>query len=280
LLERLVWPTVAVVAESLDDLEARIDELRTAVRRALVTGDRDEARRLRSDLRKAETQWDDALLAIEPEAPASLPRAESQDAGTLLPIRDQVHQALTFLSVPAAPKLIVALHQAVFAGALNGQQLTSLRRDEERSFNTAPWARPYYLCAALTADRLSPARGLLAISTWPLVARIVGPLSPRVHFLTSAIRVAEHLTQPDWATLPARRLLWQFAANIPGGATSFNAMQPDAVRRAAQAELDVHHDADLSHREAATRRAVDQLDDRHQLFGANLKVAPSAASDT
>ncbi len=268
------------VAESLDDLEARIDELRTAVRRALMAGDRAEARRLRSDLRQAEVQWDDALLAIEPEKLASQPRTEPQDAGNLLSIRDQVHQALTFLGVPAAPKLIVALHQAVFAGALNGQQLTSLRRDEERSFKTAPWARPYYLCAALTADRLSPARGLLAVSTWPLSTRIVGPLSPRVHFLTSAIRIAEHLSHPDWVTLPARRLLWQFAANIPGGATSFDTTRPDAVRRAAQAELEVHRDADLSQREAAARRAVDQLDDLHQLFGAALKVASHAASDT
>ncbi|MFD0782333.1 hypothetical protein ACFQZ8_00010 [Micromonospora azadirachtae] len=268
------------MAESLDDLETRIDALRTAVRRALTAGDRNDARRLRSELRQAEAQWDDALLAIEPEEQASPPRPEPQDAGPLLPIRDQVHQALTFLGVPAAPKLIVALHQAVFAGALNGTQLTSLRRDEERSFTTAPWARPYYLCAALTADRLSPARGLLAVSTWPLVVRMVGPLSPRVHFLTSAIRVAEHLTQPDWATLPARRLLWQFAANIPGGAASFDSMRPDAVRRAAQAELDIHYNADLSHREAAAQRAVDRLDDRQQLFGADLKVAPQAASDT
>ncbi|WP_406036509.1 hypothetical protein OG799_18765 [Micromonospora sp. NBC_00898] len=268
------------MAESLDDLEARIDELRTAVRRALVAGGRDEARRQRSELRQAEAQWDEALLAIEPEEPPSPSRTEPQDAGPLVPIRDQVYQALTFLSVPAAPKLIVALHQAVFAGSLNGQQLTSLRRDEERSFKTAPWARPYYVCAALTADRFSPARGLLAVSTWPLATRVVGPLSPRVHFLTSAIRIAEHLAHPDWATLPARRLLWQFAANVPGGAPSFASMRPDAVRRAAQAELDVHLDADLSHREAAARRAVDQLDDRHQLFGADLKMAPQAASDT
>jgi hypothetical protein len=271
---------VPLVAESLDDLEVRIDELRTAVRRALLAGERDEARRLRSDLRQAEALWDEALLAIEPEESISQPRTASQDAGPLVPIREQVYQALTFLAVPAAPKLIVALHQAVFAGALNGQQLTSLRRDEDRSFKTAPWARPYYLCAALTADRFSPARGLLAVSTWPLTIRMVGPLSPRVHFLTSAIRIAEHLTNPDWATLPVRRLLWQFAANIPGGATSFDSMTPDAVRRAAQAELDVHHDADLSHREAAAQRAVALLDDRQQLFGADLKIAPQAASDT
>src|SRR5690349_1626279 len=112
------------MAESLDDLETRIDDLRAAVRSALMGGDRDEARRLRAELRRAEAQWDDALLAIEPEEPAATARPEPRESGTLLPVREQAYQALTFLTVPAAPKLIVALHQAIFAGALNGQQLT------------------------------------------------------------------------------------------------------------------------------------------------------------
>jgi hypothetical protein len=42
-----------------------------------------------------------------------------------------------------------------------------------------------------------------------------------VHFLNAAIRVAEHRRRPEWATLPARRLLREFAANIPGGARTF-----------------------------------------------------------
>jgi len=167
----------------------------------------------------------------------------------------------------------VALHSALFAGTLAGTQLTSLRRDEERSFRTSPHARPYYLCAALTADRLSPARGLLAVSTWPMDARIVGPLSPRVHFLKAAIRMANHLRDPEWTTLPARRLLWEFAANIPGAARTFETMTPDAVQRAATAELDIHEAADRSHREAAARRAIEQLNDLQQMFGATLGLA-------
>jgi hypothetical protein len=84
-----------------------------------------------------------------------------------------VHQALTLLGVPAAYRLITAVHDAFFGSVLPGARLTSLRRDEERSFRTMPHARPYYLCAALISDLLAPARGLLAVSTWPMERRQV-----------------------------------------------------------------------------------------------------------
>ncbi|MEU8377457.1 hypothetical protein AB0C22_30715 [Micromonospora sp. NPDC048894] len=264
------------MANSMDALEQRIDDLRAEVRRSAMAGDRARANRLRSELRKVEAEWDATLTALA--GPEPLEDATMAPTAPLLPVREQVHQALTFLTVPAAPKLIVALHNALFGGTLASGQLTSLRRDEERSFKTNRHGRPYYICAALTADRLSPARGLLAVSTWPMEARVVGPLSPRVHFLTAAIRVAEHLRQPEWATLPARRLLWEFAANIPGGARTFESMTPDAVQHAARTELETHEDADRSHREAAARRLI-KLDDLQQMFGTTLGLAPATMGE-
>src|SRR6185369_907426 len=140
--------------------------------------------------------------------------------GSMLSIREQVHHALTLLTVPAAPKLITAVHEAFFPGELVAARLTSLRRDEERSFRVAPFGRPYYLGPALSADLLSPARGLLAISTWPMETRVVGPLSARVDFLTGAIRVAQRVGQLPEDAHDARRLLWRFAAGIPGAAAA------------------------------------------------------------
>ncbi|MEV0203357.1 hypothetical protein, partial [Nonomuraea sp. NPDC050691] len=162
----------------------------------------------------------------------------------LVTVREQTHQVLTLLGVPAQPRLIAAVREAFFGGGLRGAQLTSLRRDEERSFASSPYARPYYLCAALT-DRLSPARGLLAVSTWPLERRMVGPLSPRVHFLTCAVAVAERMgtglgvdTEPE---SDAGRLLARMARNIPGGADlDIGPPDPDRVIEAARAELAVH----------------------------------------
>lgn len=271
--------TVFGVPEKMERLEQRIEELRTAVRRAAVAGDRAKARALRADLRQAEHEWDEALADIEDRAQqVQPPTPDRQISGALLPIREQVHQVLTLLSVPAAPKLIVAAHNAFFAGEIVGARLTSLRRDEERSFRSAPFARPYYLCAALMADLLAPARGLLAVSTWSMQRRIIGPLSPRVDYLNAAIRVAEHIERVPDPPLSAKRLLWRFAANIPSAADSLESTDPARVAKAAMAELDVHLEADSVTRAAAADRARRQLDDAEQLFGGRLQGLARTAS--
>ncbi|NUW32859.1 hypothetical protein HTZ77_15655 [Nonomuraea sp. SMC257] len=190
----------------------------------------------------------------------------------LVTVREQAHQALTLLGVPAQPRLIAAVREAFLGGGLRGAQLTSLRRDEERSFASSPYGRPYYLCAALT-DRLSPARGLLAVSTWPQELRMVGPLSPRVHFLTCAVAVAERMAgghgvdaEPDSG---AARLLARMARNIPGGAVlDIGPPDPARVIEAARAELAVHAERDTRDRADLARRAAAQLGDRGRLFGA------------
>jgi hypothetical protein len=251
--------------ESPESLEQRIAGLRSAVRRALAGGDRTAARALRAELRAAEDSWERAVLGGGDPKPV------------LLPVREQVHHALSLLGVPAAPKLIVAVHDAFFSGELASSRLTSLRRDEERSFRSAPYSRPYYLCAALTADLLAPARGLLVISTWPLPTRIVGPYSPRADFLTSAIRVAEHTLRTGAGGDAVRPLLWRFAANIPGAAGDHpHDADPRRLLTAATAELDVHTGKDTEQRRQAADRARRQLGDVEQLFGARLAAAARA----
>jgi hypothetical protein len=277
--------------DALDALEHRIAQLRQAVREAVAERDSGRAKELRAELRRAERAWD--TLISPPEADESEREADAVPGATgrgqsvatsMLPVREQVHQALTLLGVPAAPKLIGTVHEAFFTGTLPASRLTSLRRDEERSYRSAPGARPYYLCPALTYDHLAPARALLTVSTWPMEERVVGPLSPRVHFLSAAISIAGAVT-----TLPAvaetgkqERLLQQFAVNIPGATTAApskdaRAVDPDLVRAAAQAELDVHYDADRDTRVTTARRARKQLDDAGQLFGTRLKTIRGAA---
>lgn len=208
--------------EHLDALEERMQQLQQAMRRAQLARDNDQIKQLRDDLRRTQRAWDALFAQAEdgdgndtPDQAASSAPTEPQ---TLLPAREQVHQVLTLLAVPAAPKLISTVHEAFFTGGLAPSRLTSLRRDEERSYRGAPGARPYYLCPALTSDLLSPARGLLTVSTWPLEQRIVGPLSARVHFLTSALNIADAAERLDADTLPlpARQLLARYAQNIPG----------------------------------------------------------------
>ena len=275
-----------------ESLERQIGELRAEIRHALTTGDRRRAAELRTQLHAAEQAWDDAMARLErdgvtdgepgeaPEtAAAPGPGRAAPAGGPLLPIREQVHQALTLLGVAAAPRLIVAVHDAFASGPLVAARLTSLRRDEERSFRSAPHARAYYLCAALTADLLGPARGLLAVSTWPLERRVIGPLSPRVDYLTAAIAVADAITRIPDPGPDAMALLRRFAVNIPGALPSRGAgaaptaPAPARVTEAAQAEREVHAELDQEPRRAAAQRAAARLDDAGQLFGSRMRSA-------
>lgn len=283
------------MSEQADDLERRIDQLRTALRSAVRAAERDRVRALRAELRTAEQAWhalfdtDTDIDAgtdtgpgtdIEPGAEHAPPETSSHGSTasytgnqTLLPLREQVHEALRLLTVPATPKLIATVHEAFFAATFASSKLTSLKRDEERSFRLAPYARPYYLCAALTADRLSPVRGLLAVSTWPGERRVIGSLSPRVDFLVSAINIASAVDRlPDQADITtAQRLLARFAANIPGAPKHPATLDTRAVIEAAQAELAVHEPDDSQVRRTAAQRAREQLDDAAQLFGARFE---------
>jgi hypothetical protein len=290
--------------DSVEALEDRISALRAAVRGAVLDGDADRAGSLRRELRHAEQDWESALDAQAARAGAGSrgpqPELSAQDdesspgeqppgeprGGTLLPLREQVHEALSLLQVPAAPRLIATVHEAFFATSFPTARLTSLRRDEERSFKTAPFARPYYICAALAADFLSPSRGLLAISTWPMERRIIGSLSPRVDFLIAAINVAQAIEQIPEPVPAARALLARFAANVRGSSSANTAgrpsvrIDPQSVIRAAQAELAVHSDEDRAARAEAARRAREQLDEAGQLFGAASARRATRLADT
>lgn len=276
------------MAASLEELEQRLSHLRTELRGAVRAQDKAETARIRRALREAEAAWEHALeteaepdseaLLTEPPAPqpsatTSAPRRTERPTHGSIPIREQVHQALTLLGAPASPKLISSMYEAFFTESLVATKLASLRRDEERSFSAQGYARPYYICAALTHDRLVPARGLLALSTWPVERRIIGPLSPRADFLTHTVGTAEQIqrltTAGHRAPDAAWRLLRRFALTIPG-AYDAAAPEPDPARviAAAHAEAAVHQQEDDQQRQAAAQRARTQLADTQQLFGA------------
>ena len=276
------------MAETIEALERRIDELRVAVRQAVLAGDPALASARRAELKRAERAWDEALAAAAPRAAstqeASAPEApaaaEDEPVGPLLPLREQVYEALSLLQVPAAPKLIATVHEAFFGSTFPTTKVTSLKRDEERSFRTAPFARPYYICAALSADYLAPSRGLLAVSTWPMERRVIGSLSPRADFLTAAIRVADAIERIPTPPPTARRLLQRFAASIPGAVGEIrDQVNPGLIRQAADAELSVHADADSRMRKEAADRARRQLADAEQLFGSKLNPVPDEAGN-
>ncbi|PJE97362.1 hypothetical protein CUT44_12995 [Streptomyces carminius] len=271
------------MSDPLDALEKSIGTLRRAIRDAAAAGDTERAGELRMQLRRAERAWDALVDAGEPATapPSPAPQAAPAARGSQLPAREHVHRALMLLGVPAAPKLIVDVHEAFFPGELSTSKLSSLRRDEERSYRSSPGARPYYLCPALAHDLLTPVRALITISTWTLEQRVIGPLSPRTDFLSGAIRIAEAVqtsaeSAADGPSPQALRLLWRFAVNIPdampkNASGHEGALDAQQVIGAAQAELDVHTETDRANRAAAARQARKSLSDDEQLFGAPLR---------
>jgi hypothetical protein len=255
-------------------LEARISELRSLL--GAATRNKDTARQtdLHAELRQVQREYATALdtdLAAEDAEPPSPPEPRIRTDSAVLPVREQVYQALAILGAAAAPKLISAVHQAFFHAEIVTARLASLRRDEARSFTAQPYSRPYYVCAALTFDRLIAARGVLALSVWPLEQRIIGPLGPRVDFLTHAVSIAQQMQRINGAgqrpSPQATRLLRRFTANIPGAGDPFDEPELEQVVNAAKAELEVHIAVDTAQRSDAAARALAQLTDVGRLFG-------------
>ncbi|MEU6322770.1 hypothetical protein [Streptomyces sp. NPDC047009] len=266
--------------EHLVALEKRMQQLQEAIRQALTQRDTAQVSLLGEELTRTQRAWN-VLCGIsdsgspdpaQPAPPVPAP-TDAEPVPSGLTVRDQVHQALALLTVPASPKLLSQVHHAFFSSPVNTARLTTLRRDEERSFRSAPYARAYYICPALTFDLLSPARALLALSTWPLEQRLVGPLTQRVHFLTSALRLAdaaEHLVGETELSPPLQQLLLHYSRNIHGDTTR-DPLDLDALRRGVAAELEIHADDDADTRAEAARRARQQLGDAEQIFGNILR---------
>ena len=121
------------VPDPLDALEAEMRRLCRETRAAYPADDVAATGKLLGGLHRAQRAWDE-LTRPDP------PGADAPTAGPLLPVREQVHQVLALLGVPAAPRLIAEVHDVFSGGGLRLQQMASLRRDEERSYRTGPRA--------------------------------------------------------------------------------------------------------------------------------------------
>ncbi len=254
----------ADLEEAAGNLEAVMSPLRVQLRHAAITGEQDRANAIRAELDRAESDWDRIYRRLEAlgGGPAAVfPAAK----GALRPLREQVADSLRLLQVPATPRHIAAVHGAFFGSTFPTTRVTSLKRDEKNSFDNAA-GRPYYICPALSAYSLTPQRGLLAISAWPLDKRMIGPDSPRADFLTGAINLAKAYERLPAETPGALQLLAEFAAHIPGSRQGEGPVSPQAVIRAARAQLEEIGDRDSRARAEAAERAG-QLDAGEQLFG-------------
>lgn len=234
-------------------------QLRQEMRDAAQAQESTTLEELRTHLHRAETAWDTLLFGSQQGTAPSRERP-------LKAARDQVLETLTLIGAPATQKMIRVVHEAFFGTTLEATRISSLRRDEARSYHSSA-PRSAYVCSALTAGTFRAARSVLTRSDWPLSQRILAPGAERVNFLTMAANLAraadgDHHTG-NKPTIEG--LLRRIAQDIPG-LDSNKALTPAQIQAAAEHELEGLLGADQPGH-ATEAEAASQLDRAHQLFG-------------
>lgn len=268
------------VARETQEAMTEVLAIQKALGAALANEDHQEAERLMAELTVAERRRN----RLVHRTMSSSGRAPSYNAE--LSIREHVIQATNFAARPAPVRLLSDLSSARFGQPLAPERLSSMRRDEERSWRSLPKGRSVYVVSGLTFDRFSPARGILALSSMPLDLRVIAPASPRVNLLHILLNVCSELGRsPEAPWRPAlERVAWRLARTVPTalpGSSIRSALDTDRVIEATKAELDILEHDDSVEREAAAKRAANQLDEHALLFGASRlrAVADKAKAD-
>jgi hypothetical protein len=261
--------------ESANELLGVIDDLREAndaLLHATTAGDAARVEDLMQTVANLEHKRNRLVHAASPATPRLSSQYES-----IIPLRDQVIRALELTGSPSSARLIADVTKSRWAERVDTTKLSSLRRDEARSWRKTMdlpgrTTRDIYIVPALTFDRFTPVRATVALSTWPMSRRLIAPLSPRVDMLNSTIRLAEEAGRVVGTSYDesVKRLVARLGASIPG--VSVFGADPSAVIEAAQAELEQIEPTDAVERQAGAERAEDQLTLEARLFGTHLRA--------
>lgn len=245
---------------------------------ATTSGDVVEATRLLKSIAALERRRNRLVHKSNPEIAQATSPYESS-----VPLRDQVIRALRLTGRPSSARLVSDVTKSRWAERVDTAKLSSLRRDEARSWRKTQelpgrQARDVYVVPALTYDRFTPVRGTVALSTWPTRLRLIAPLSPRVDMLHSTIALAEAAATVAGTNYeaPMMRLVARLGATIPG-VKPFS-VDPQAVVEAAGAELKELEETDELERSSAAVRAHAQLGAEVLLFGAQVRTVTSIAA--
>lgn len=260
----------------MDDRLAAVLEDLTALQRdlaaALAAGDDARAERLLAELSILERRRNRLVHRSLQDPPAY---------STTMSFRDQVVRTLTLLGRPASAALVSDTCKARWGEPIPTRRLSSLRRDEQVSWEASPGGRATYVTSGLTGERFAPVRGSLALSTWGLEWRILAPASPRVDLLVNLVNLTNELGSgraagASWVAAE-ERLVVRLARTVPNALGSDGYGDPldlDRIVEACQVELAALEPGDRRERSSAAQRAAECLDDHQKLFGVRLRVIP------
>ena len=258
-----------------------LDEANARVRDALTDGRVDALTDLMAEVQDLEKQR--TLLMREMTRPNTADAAYASGPS----LRVRVISTLRLVQRPLAARFITQIAQARFGYPIDPRALASMRRDELRSFRAyaenpdGAQSKGELVVPALSFDRYTPVRGVLALSNWDLSRRLIGPASPRVDVLVATQTLAALVDEAPGAPWAGNveRLVVTIGRSLMPFIGSSTPPTLHMVRAAAAAELAAIEDDDRRERDEATGRARAQLADEQQLFGvAALAAAGRRAS--
>ena len=266
---------------SARNLDRRADVLRRKAMRGAIPSQASTARRGRRSDPEDSGNTVNLLTSSGATILVSEPAGDARPAAGSLTAtpseRQLVADSLYELDAVATPALIGQYARARFGESLELKRLSSIRRDEKRA-HSRQGLRQTFIVPALDGYRFVPVRAQLALSTWPLSRRIVGPRSGRVELLRAAISVTHQLR---WqaereqgaaigreSTAQLLRLLRDLTLSVAGAVQDGQRVDLDAMETAIREEYDALSPADAAWREDAATRAGRQLTETEQLWGA------------
>jgi|GEM_PF-2717919 len=258
------------MSRSLQVIADELNRANQALVTAMCSGDLETAGRLADETDRLQRERDKALAAARVAAMAGYT--------TAIPVRDRVIHVLNLLGTVTPARLISDLSYAIFNTTIASTALSSMRRDEQKSWGQAQVPasrtslREVYVVPALSHDRLAPVRGSWSLSGWSPERRIVAPLSPRVDLLRARLALV-NVAERDGNQSKTDMVLARLAGQNP-----FEPVDLAAVRTAATAELASIEDADMLDRAAAAQR-YEAMDLESQLFGNQLKALQNGRAD-
>jgi hypothetical protein len=176
------------------------------------------------------------------------------------------------IGVPLSPRSVSEYALARFGAEINHRALPSLRHHEWRTWSSQRSTKTVYIVPAIEGYRFLPMRGKIALSSWQLERRLIGPWSERADHLRATIQLVRQLrwlSRVDPAA-PKRLddLAARYAATVYGSEADAQELDPERVEQAAQAELGVIGGKDDEWRAEAAKRAQGLLSGEQLLWGA------------
>lgn len=199
---------------------------------------------------------------------------------THVSLRENVIRVLNLTKTSTQAKLIGSISEVIFNQELDTKKLSSLRRDEQRSYKAGldskrkTQLRDVYVVPALSSDQLAPVRGALALSTWDVADRLIAPLSPRVNLLKTTVALINEIVRRQQlkSNDSAMKLIRRLAISIPNVNPFSDSILE--ISAAAQNELSKIQSLDEEERNESAEKLKNIGDDC--FFGNTISVVNTA----